>query len=286
MEAPMCAKGYPCGKGFACGKSYPFPCGKGKLGKGKCIPMRSEFDGAGADEVSVKVGNLPPDCTAEELAGVLAAYGIDSMTDCYIPAGRKFGFVRFATPAEGWHALKVCVWLRDHQLEMEVAQGQKRTSSEMQEMMQRPGSAVKTEVVKTEASVMGAHAVPDDPDANADAPSVKVSNLPPNTSSEELHEAFMQAGCRGQITDVYVPKGNRGFGFVRFARPHDVEQASTLEVNVRGCQLGIEVAVALRKSRKVMEEAELFNCYGPNPYIAAPCSIRRGPYDRPGKGCW
>ena len=124
----------------------------------------------------------------------------------------------------------------------------------------------------------------------------------------------MQAGCRGQITDVYVPKGNRGervvtrpgrsafpahllfcelcwcvvpvvmrgFGFVRFARPHDVEQASTLEVNVRGCQLGIEVAVALRKSRKVMEEAELFNCYGPNPYIAAPCSIRRGPYDRPG----
>jgi len=78
------------------------------------------------DEVSIRVGNLPKGVTADDLCEAFTMNGIDSMTDCYIPPGRCFGFVRFSTLAEGHDALRQSLFLRGHCLELEVAMAQKR----------------------------------------------------------------------------------------------------------------------------------------------------------------
>jgi len=83
------------------------------------------------NEVSIKVNNLPPDTSPTELCEAFAHAGIDSMTDCYIPQGRKFGFLRFQTIAEGKFAIQRSVSLRGHLLELEPAMGGKRSSAEM-----------------------------------------------------------------------------------------------------------------------------------------------------------
>jgi hypothetical protein len=123
---------------------------------------------------------------------------------------------------------------------MEFAQGKKRSADEM-----------------ASGNVAGRGAAREAmPNVSGDAPSLKVSGVPPGTSSDELHQAVTAAGCRGNITDVYIPKGDRGFGFVRFAGFHEAEAAVTLQVIVRGTPLSLEISVAPRKGRKEMAGQE------------------------------
>merc|ERR1711920_520591 len=110
-----------------------------------------------------KIGNLPPNTTPDELCEAFAAQGIDSMTDCYIPHGRRrFGFLRFTTTAEGRHALQTDVWIRGFQLELEAAMGSKRTPDEMYE--------VEKVNQKRPTWSKDSNNVPDDPNVSADAP--------------------------------------------------------------------------------------------------------------------
>merc|ERR1712151_1112244 len=114
-----------------------------RVGKGAIAYHRNQdaFDTAfvgKSGEVSVKVGNLPQDVSPEELCEAFVQEGIDSMTDCYIPQGKRFGFLRFATAAEGKHALQRVVHLHGQQLELELARGSKRTSEEMEFGVHRP----------------------------------------------------------------------------------------------------------------------------------------------------
>lgn len=211
-------------------------------------------------EVSLKVSNLDPDVSPQELCEAFAAQGVDSMTDCYIPQGRQFGFLRFATVAEGRQAQSVSVTLRDRTLELEFAVGQKRNAQEMAgavgpvgPVMSAPRQAYGRDVPRD---------VPDNPDVSADAPSIKVGNLPPGTSSDELHKAVLSAGCRGGITDVYIPKGDRGFGFVRFSNMRQAEDVARLQVYCRGSVLTMEISVGQRKPRREMAGQE----YGMSPY--------------------
>merc|ERR1719491_1581279 len=205
-------------------------------------------------EASVKVGNLPPETSPEELCEAFASQGIDSMTDCYIPQGRKFGFLRFATLAEGKMALNRRLAIRGHELEMEFAQGKKRSSEEMAGFSQggvRPAPAARESPMWAPQAFVGKGA-PDDPGISQDAPSIKVSSVPPGTSSDELHKAVLAAGCRGAITDVYIPKGDRGFGFVRFSGMRDAEAAANLQVFLRGAPVELEISVSQRKGPKEM----------------------------------
>jgi len=227
-----------------CGLKGGGPCSKGwTAGRASFGIDASSF----RNEVSVKVGNLPPDCSPDEVCSAFAAQGIDSMTDCYIPNGRRFGFLRFTTAAEGRYALQRQIWIRGHLLELEPALGTKRTPDEMvvseQARQKRPALA----------RDFGSDA-PHDPNISPDAPSVKVSGIPPNTTSPELHKALLDAGCTGKVTDVYVPKGNRGFGFFRFASFTEAEEASRLQVWVRGVCLSLDIAVQERKVHSKLEE--------------------------------
>merc|ERR1719401_3230179 len=95
-----------------------------------------------------------------------------------------------------------------------------------------------------------AMATPVASDLSPDTPSIKVSSVPDGTSSDELHQAMITAGCRGGITDVYIPKGNRGFGFVRFTSMREAEMASQLNVRVNGSPVQLEIAVSERKPGK------------------------------------
>lgn len=201
-------------------------------------------------EVSVKVGNLPPDASPEEVCEAFAAQGVDFMTDCYLPQGRKFGFLRFASAADGSHAMQHSVSLRGRVLEMEFAAGRKRTSEEMAggEMHRQ----MERQMRPPPREAFGPRDVPGNPDISADAPSLKVSGVPAGTTSEELHKAVVAAGCRGNITDVYIPKGDRGFGFVRFGGMREAEAELQLQVNVRGTPVELEISVAQRKGKREM----------------------------------
>lgn len=79
---------------------------------------------------------------------------------------------------------------------------------------------------------------------------MKVSAVPPGTTPEELRAALVQAGCGGRITDVYVPKGDRGFAFVRFNTVAEALETANLAATLRGAPLGLEIAVQERKWRK------------------------------------
>merc|ERR1719265_834807 len=92
--------------------------------------------------------------------------------------------------------------------------------------------------------------VPENPDVSLDTPSVKVTGVPPGTGSDQLHQALLAAGCTGNITDVYIPKGDRGFGFVRFARQEDAERLLQLPVGIFGVPLSLEMAVSARKGKR------------------------------------
>mmetsp|Transcript_1267 Transcript_1267/g.3585 ORF Transcript_1267/g.3585 Transcript_1267/m.3585 type:complete len:795 (-) Transcript_1267:175-2559(-) len=225
------------GKGSCSGKGFG-----GDKGACGAAPVPASRSG----EVSVKVGNLPADATPDEVRQAFAAHGIDSMTDCYIPLGRRFGFLRFTTAAEGRYALSRQIWVRGHQLELAPALGTKRTPEEMLE----------TEMSRQKRPALGGDVgeAPHDPNISPDAPSVKVSGLPPGTAAQELHKALLDAGCVGKVTDIYVPKGNRGFGFVRFALDTEAEDASRLEVWIRGAQLGMDIAVQERKIHSRLDE--------------------------------
>jgi RNA recognition motif-containing protein len=205
------------------------------------------FAGSDRGEVSLKVGNLPPDVSHEDLCEAFAEQGIDSMTDVYIPQGRRFGFLRFASAAEGKYAMQRRVSIRGHTLELEFAMSKKRNSEEMagDDIPRRERN-----VSSRESREASSREAPDNPDVSADAPSIKVSNLPRGATSDELHQAFKDAGCRGGITDVYVPKGNRGFGFVRFENRRDADAAADLKVWVHDAAVDLEVAVAPRKGSR------------------------------------
>jgi len=198
-------------------------------------------------EVSLKVSNIPLGCTPPDICEAFATQGVDSMTDCYIPRNKGYAFLRFASMEEGQHVLEKEVWMQDRQLEIELAQGSKRSADEMQgretarESLAQPVKRMREMPFPTD--------VPDNPEVNADTPSVRVSRLTVGASSEELHAAFCEAGCSGRITDVYVPKGNRGYGFVRFSNLRDAEDAVGLSVYVRGHDVDLELAVANRKTK-------------------------------------
>jgi len=196
-------------------------------------------------EVSVKVNNLPANVSREEFLDAFVAQGIDTMTDFYIPPGRKFGFLRFNSSNEGTRVLRRQIWVRGQQLELEPAVGTKRTPDEMfhaeQSRMKRPALATEEDEKPQDDSV------PHDPDINPNAPSVKASGVPPEVTAQELHRALLDAGCTGKVTDVYVPKGNRGFGFIRFATHSEAEDALTLSIRVRSSRLSLELAVQERR---------------------------------------
>lgn len=204
----------------------------------------TSFVGKDGGEVSVKVGNLPADISHEELCEAFAEQGIDFMTDVYIPQGRRFGFVRFATADEGKQAVQRRISINGQVLELELATNKKRGAEEM------AGGEIgrhERNVQPRESREASSREAPDNPDVSADAPSLKVSNIPRGTTSEELHQAVVDAGCTGSITDVYIPKGNRGFGFVRFDSRQDTEAAARLKVFVKDSAVDLEVAVAPRK---------------------------------------
>jgi len=210
----------------------------------------TSFAGNDRGEVSVKVGNLPADISHEELCEAFADHGIDSMTDVYIPQGRRFGFLRFASAAEGKLAMQCRVSIHGQVLELQLASSKKRNSEEMAGGdMGRPERNVSSRESREprESREASSREAPDNPDVKPDAPSLKVSNIPRGATSEELHQAFIDAGCTGGITDVYIPKGNRGFGFVRFESRSDTEFASRLKVHVRDIDVDLEIAVAPRK---------------------------------------
>jgi len=234
--------------------------GFGWKGMGKGVANRMD-DSHFSNEVSIKVSNLPEDATPEEVVEAFAGHGIDSMSDVHIPRGRRFGFLRFKTVQEGKHALFTAVTLRGQPLEMEPAMGGKRSAQDMAvqngEMamaygggcMQmdygRPAKTARMSWGDGPGSTGGA--APRDSNVSADAPSVKVSNVPPGTTSDMLHQALVGAGCSGEIVDVYVPKGDRGFAFVRFRAPEEAHQAAQLVIWAGDQQLGMEVAVSQRK---------------------------------------
>merc|ERR1740121_2363285 len=85
----------------------------------------------GDSEFSIKVGNLPPNSNPQDICDAFAEQGIDTMTDCYIPQGRGFGFVRFSSSYEGKLALQRRPILRGMALTLEPAVGTKRSSGEM-----------------------------------------------------------------------------------------------------------------------------------------------------------
>lgn len=200
------------------------------------------------NEVSLKVSNIPLGCSPPDICEAFASCEVDFMTDCYIPRGKTYAFIRFASAAEARCVLDKDVWMGDRRLEIELAQGSKRSSGEMhgrelvRESLAPPLKRMRETHVPTD--------VPDNPETGADTPSVRVSRLTLGASSEELHAAFREAGCRGRVTDVYVPKGNRGYGFVRFSNMRDAQEASELPaVYVRGQAVELELAVASRKTK-------------------------------------
>lgn len=244
--------------------------GKGGFGKGVSSfnqgrGVNFHTDGnAFSNEVSIRVGNLPHDISPDELCEAFAAQGVDSMTDCYIPQGRRFGFLRFQSAAEGKLALTRKVRLRGLQLELEPAMGSKRSSAEMAYADAAQPAPRQPKMARSAAPGRGvpAVAVPDNPDVSPNAPSVKVSGVPPGTSSEMIHAALISAGCASPITDVYVPKGDRGFAFVRFARQQEAEAATQLQAYLRGSPLGLEVAVQERRAAAKLSAAVRSSQYG------------------------
>jgi len=130
---------------YAAGKggykdSWPDGKGFGKAGysswvKGGCSGEGNIGLSVGSrGEVSVKIGNLPDGATSDDVREAFAAHGVDSMTDCYIPPGKKFGFLRFASIAEGEFALTRAVVLRGFRLSLEPSVSAKRNSNEMASM--------------------------------------------------------------------------------------------------------------------------------------------------------
>merc|ERR1719265_3052272 len=77
--------------------------------------------------------------------------------------------------------------------------------------------------------------------------SVWVGSLPSSVTSEELGEAFRSRGV-DTMTDVYIPKGAKGFAFVRFASRREVENAVD---QCRGLMFGdTEVELKISESEK------------------------------------
>merc|ERR1711972_868866 len=87
-------------------------------------------------------------------------------------------------------------------------------------------------------------------------------------------------GCTGQIIDIYIPKGNRGFGFARFQTAEMAEDAANLHVEVRRHPLALELAVAERKIFRLEEDDAVGSAnggYGAS-HAKAGARSRPGPY--------
>mmetsp|Transcript_74686 Transcript_74686/g.216731 ORF Transcript_74686/g.216731 Transcript_74686/m.216731 type:complete len:743 (-) Transcript_74686:169-2397(-) len=214
--------------------------GRGPIFGGKGMGF-GEADSA-SGEVSVKVNNLPLGMTPDELRQVFVSQGIDTMTDCYIPRDRNFGFLRFASTAEARYALMANVRIGETELKLEPAVGAKRKSHEMDTpVFQAPSKMPRRSSDFSEAAPNS--------DRSVDGPSVKVNNVPVGATSEALHQALLAAGCAGHITDVYVPQGDRGFAFVRFGDQGEAEEATLLEVCLGDRILGLELATSEKRRR-------------------------------------
>jgi len=132
-------------------------------------------------------------------------------------------------------------------LELQVASGNKRSPD-----------AMSAEESRSKRQQLGSRSgdsnAPINPNVSPDAPSVKITGLPPGTTSEELHQALLEAGCTGHIIDVYVPKGERRFGFVRFPEQGMAADATFLNCLVRGQAVEMELASNDRKMRSQFED--------------------------------
>lgn len=212
---------------------------------GGSAPMRHELVQTGDSEVSIKVGNLPPGASSGDVLDAFAAQGIDTMTDCYIPQGRPFGFVRFNTSAEGRLALQRNVQMRGAPLTLEPATNQKRSSGEM-----ATGGMPPAKMPRMMQHPADSYAAPKGGFGEGAEPSVKVSSVPPGVTAKELQGALIYAGCAGNITDVYVPQGNRGFAFIRFSTIQEASDCAQLSLYLHGSQLGLEMAVQERRSAR------------------------------------
>jgi len=247
---------YGYSKGAFFGKGDYYGKGKGDYYGKSAAPCKGGYGGheaggkGGGKEPSIKVGNLPDGTGSSELSSAFKEQGVDFMTDCYIPAGKKFGFVRFASESDLQEAMGRRYSLRGLELELEAATGSKRSPDAMMSVMAEP------RMIRDRPPVSRSDDpnVPFNPNVSPDAPSVKITGLPPGTSSEELHQALLDAGCQGEIIDVYVPKGNRHFGFVRFPEPSMAEDATFLHVSVRGVAVEMELAANDRKMRGQFED--------------------------------
>lgn len=275
--------GYGKGDPWACGglygKGYDFfhggeNCAYGNdaySGKVGVVDFSSRSHGGEGEtgEISVKVGNLPDGVSPEEISDVFRAQGFNSLSDCYIPYGKRFGFVRFSSPAEAHDCLHERIMLRGRPLELEASAGKKRRPNEVGSELPRERRHEPALERRFEAD-----SVPIDPTVTKDAPSVKVSGLPSGATSEELHRALQEAGCKGRIVDVYIPKGDRGFGFARFDQEEEAADAAFLECHIRGATLVMEMSKNDRKVRTDFEED------GHGPRRGGETGARPGPYER------
>ncbi|XP_016045131.1 RNA-binding protein 28 isoform X1 [Erinaceus europaeus] len=86
-----------------------------------------------------------------------------------------------------------------------------------------------------------------------------VSRLPPSARSEQLEELFSQVGPVKQCF-VVTEKGNktcRGFGYVTFSMPEDVQKALKEITTFEGCKISVTVAKKkLRNKSKEKKENE------------------------------
>merc|ERR1711924_453113 len=136
--------------------------------------------------VSVKVSNLPYDTSPDNLRELFVSHGVDSMTDCYIPQGKQFGFLRFAGDADARCVLMLQVSYEGNDLVTEIATSKKRGSEDISggPMGRGPmgrglmGMMGMPPMEMWRSAPREAHFATPAPDVGGDEPSIKVSSLP------------------------------------------------------------------------------------------------------------
>jgi len=186
-----------------------------------------------AGEFSIWVGNLPSHATADELRAAFQSCGVETMTDVYLPPGKAFGFVRFATAEDADEAMARVPGLELHGIELEFqasenAKRQSRAVADSHQQSYRPSfTAHGWGGGYGEQPAQG----PAKRERSGEF-SIWVGNLTSSVTADELREAFQSCGVE-TMTDVYLPPG-KAFGFVRFATHEDADYALS---RVQGLEL-------------------------------------------------
>jgi RNA recognition motif-containing protein len=224
-------------------------------------------------EYSVKVSGVSGRVKSDQVRRFFEDSGYNAITDVYLPPGKEFGFVRFASAEEAYSAADMQTFrLNGIEMGLEIAVSKKEKG--------RPGnsgshghgvhgpsfnvsSMASSRSPPRQSRRQSVQAAPPASKRSSSEFSIWIGNLPGDANTTELRYILQQHGVEN-MSDVYIPPG-KNFGFARFLSIEEVEDAMAKCEGMTYEDNALELQSSGKKSKaaSVRDTASGGHTYGP-----------------------